>query len=172
MFTREGLRGASMERIAAEAGVARATVYAYFTDKEDAFRHVSQRLAGRLVEVVTDALAEPGTPEQRIRNAIVAKHLLAWRVARASPHAADLLEAKDRLAGPIFTAADAQIVIGIAQHMAKLGVPDPKTFSDVVLAAAKGVAGGSTDEQELTAGLGLLLSCFIGGLLIERAPTD
>src|SRR5277367_882596 len=30
VFAREGLRGASMERIAAEAGVARATVYAYF----------------------------------------------------------------------------------------------------------------------------------------------
>lgn len=154
VFTRDGLRGASMERIAAEAGVARATVYAYFTDKEHAFLLVSQRLAQRLETAFTAALAGPEAPALRARRAILAKYDLTFRVARLSPHAADLLAAKDRLAGPVFAAAEARILAALQAEMASMPVADPQEATAILFAAAKGVADTAPDvatlEQRLT----------------------
>jgi AcrR family transcriptional regulator len=164
VFVREGLRGASMERIAAEAGVARATAYAYFSDKEDAFRQVAFRLADQMVESVQAALAAPGPPAARIRAALQAKHEMGFRVARQSPFAADLFAAKDRLAGPAFAAAEQRIAAALATSMAELGVADASAAAHVLLAASTGVANGATEFVSLTAQLALLVDAMVRGL--------
>jgi AcrR family transcriptional regulator len=165
VFAREGLRGASMERIAAEAGVARATAYAYFSDKEDAFRQVADRLAEQIVESVQAALAGPGPAAARIRAALQAKHEMAFRVARQSPFAADLFAAKDRLAGPAFAAAEQRIVGALAAALAELGVADPGGAAAVLLAASTGVANGAMEFGALTAQLTLLVDAMVRGLV-------
>ena len=164
VFAREGLRGASMERIAAEAGVARATAYAYFSDKEDAFRQVAIRLADQVVESVQAALAAPGPPAARIRAALQAKHEMGFHVARQSPFAADLFAAKDRLAGPAFIAADERIVAALAFALTELGVPDATEAAAVLLAASTGVANCATELGTMTARLALLVDAMVRGL--------
>jgi AcrR family transcriptional regulator len=164
VFAREGLRGASMERIAAEAGVARATAYAYFSDKEDAFRQVACRMADQMVESVQAALAGPEPAAGRIRAALQAKHEMAFRVARQSPFAADLFAAKDRLAGPAFVAADERIVAALAAALGELGVPDPGELASVLLAASTGVANGATELGTMTARVALLVDVMVRGL--------
>ena len=163
VFKRDGLRGASMERIAAEAGVARATVYAYFADKEDAFLHVSQRLAQRVEYVVQGALEAPGGPASRVRNALLAKHELAFQVARLSPHAADLLAAKDRLAGPVFAAAEARIVAALESAIAGMGIANPIEATAILFGAAKGVADAAPDLPALRARLARLADTMLAG---------
>lgn len=54
-FLAEGYGGASVERIAAEADVARGTFYLYFKDKEALFEHVMARFFEPLVTAVGDA---------------------------------------------------------------------------------------------------------------------
>ena len=164
VFVREGLRGASMERIAAEAGVARATAYAYFSDKEDAFRQVAFRLADQMVECVQAALAAPGPPADRIRAALQAKHEMGFRVARQSPFAADLFAAKDRLAGPAFAVAEQQIAAALAASMAELGVADASAAAQVLLAASTGVANVATEFTSLTVQLALPVDAMVRGL--------
>jgi len=165
VFAREGLRGASMERIAVEAGVARATAYAYFSDKEDAFRQVAGRLAEQMAESVQAALALPEPPAARIRASLQAKHKLAFRVARQSPYAADLFAAKDRLAGPAFAAADERVVAALAAALAELGVAEASAAARVLLAASSGVANGAADLGALTAQLALLVDAMVRGLV-------
>jgi AcrR family transcriptional regulator len=162
VFAREGLRGASMERIAAEAGVARATVYAYFTDKEDAFVQVAERLAQMLVDTVTQALAGEGSAGERIRGAIVAKKTLAYEVARQSPYAGDLLAAKDRLAGPVFAAADAHILAAVRAALGELGIDDPAAAT--LLSASAGVFHEAPDLATLQLRLTLLVDAMLKGL--------
>jgi len=162
VFAREGLRGASMERIAAEAGVARATVYAYFTDKEDAFLQVAERLAQALVETVTQALATDAPPADRLKAAILAKKTLAFEMARRSPYAADLLAAKDRLAGPVFAAADAQILRAVRGALAELALQDPVGVT--LLSACAGIFTEAPDLPTLQLRLGLLIDAVLKGL--------
>jgi AcrR family transcriptional regulator len=164
VFAREGLRGASMERIAAEAGVARATAYAYFSDKEDAFRQVAVRLADQMVDSVQAALAAPGPPAARIRAALQAKHELGFRVARQSPFAADLFAAKDRLAGPAFVAANERIIAALVIALTDLGAPDPAEAALVLLAASAGVANGAAEFGTMTKRLALLVDAMVRGL--------
>jgi AcrR family transcriptional regulator len=150
-----------MERIAAEAGVARATVYAYFTDKEHAFLHVSQRLAQRLAAAVAAALAGPEPPAVRIRNAVLGKYELIFAVARLSPHAADLLAAKDRLAGPVFAGAEARILAAVETEIAALGLAGPAEMTATLFSAAKGVADAAPDLTALRSRLTRLVDALL-----------
>lgn len=165
VFAREGLRGASMERIAAEAGVARATVYAYFADKEDAFRQVCQRLAEQLVETVRTELAAEAPVADRVRAALLAKHMMTFQVARQSPFAADLMAAKDRLAGPVFAEAERRVVALLEEALRTHGVTDAGTVAQVLLAASAGVAQACDDAAAMTALVSLLVDGFLKGLL-------
>ncbi|MDQ3205180.1 MAG: TetR/AcrR family transcriptional regulator [Pseudomonadota bacterium] len=61
MFTQQGYEGASMDQIAAEAGVSKLTVYSHFGDKESLFAaavraHCEQQLPSSLFD------PSPGTP--------------------------------------------------------------------------------------------------------------
>ena len=178
VFAREGLRGASMERIAVEAAVARATAYAYFTDKEAAFVAVAERLAARLERAVADALNTLDRPKSdlpdsdlqgrespahRLCLAVCAKHAIAWRVARSSPHAADLIAAKDRLAGPIFAASQDRIVAMYADVLAAAAVPGPQQVAHILYTAAAGIAAGATSSADLQADLTRGISAIVRG---------
>ncbi|WP_280424121.1 TetR/AcrR family transcriptional regulator [Nocardia carnea] len=64
VFARTGYTQTRMDQIAAEAGVAKATVYSHFGDKEQVFRHAVRALseAARQANLaVVERLAEPGT---------------------------------------------------------------------------------------------------------------
>ncbi len=173
VFAREGLRGASMERIAVEAAVARATAYAYFADKEAAFVAVAERLAARLERAVAEALNTPCLQDRNLQGreslarrlclAVCAKHDIAWRVARSSPHAADLIAAKDRLAGPIFAASQDRIVAIYAGMLAAAAVPGPQQVAHILYTAAAGIAAGATSSADLQADLTRGISAIVRG---------
>src|SRR5438552_556297 len=65
-FLRDGYERASIERIAAEADVARGTFYLYFADKETLFAALIDRFALPLLAAMTEAqaaLSRCETPE-------------------------------------------------------------------------------------------------------------
>ena len=68
VFAARGYRNASLEEVAAAAGVTKGAVYHYFKNKEDllasALEHRQRRSAGRLEEALRQ---EPGTAAARIR---------------------------------------------------------------------------------------------------------
>ncbi len=63
VFARAGYTQTRMDQIAAEAGVAKATVYSHFGDKEQIFRQAVHALSEAALQAnlaVADRLAEPG----------------------------------------------------------------------------------------------------------------
>jgi AcrR family transcriptional regulator len=76
VFAESGLARARVEDIAARAGVAKGTVYLYFTSKEDLFREAIRDRVARTVDTLS-AAAAPGEPEERLAHFIDAywKHL-------------------------------------------------------------------------------------------------
>lgn len=153
-----------MEALAAEAGVAKATAYAYFRDKEDAFRAVAERLAERLAAAVETGLASAAEPEPAIIAALQAKEAIAYRTAHASAHAHDLLSAKTHLAGDAFIQADTRVRAALAGRLAELGVQAAEATARRLVAACAGLAGSAKDEATLMTDIAHLAGAVLAGL--------
>lgn len=159
LFTAHGYRGVSMARIAEEAGVSRATVYAYFADREHVFRAVAEHVADRIEAAVEDALAGPGDTVARLTRALRAKDGLIFRLASGSPHAAELLEAKDRLVRARFDALDAAVLAAVTATLddgADRGLP-PAVLARLAVRASRGLATRAADVEALEADIALLV---------------
>lgn len=105
-FSRYGFRRASVDDVAREAGVAKGTIYLYHESKEALFRAVAQVVADRLLAGAAEARAAKAPAAERLRLLLEAKFLYLFDVVTRSPHAAELLDSKTRLAADVFETAD------------------------------------------------------------------
>jgi AcrR family transcriptional regulator len=111
LFKRVGFRAVTMELVAREANVAKATLYSYFKNKDELFIAVSARMARILLSAVQQALANPsGSLQERLTEAVLAKHRLVFTLVRGSAHAAELFSYTHALAGDIFADLDKDIL--------------------------------------------------------------
>ena len=62
VFMRDGFEGASVDEIAREAGVSKATLYSYFPDKRLLFMEVAKSECGRQAEAACDRIATRRSP--------------------------------------------------------------------------------------------------------------
>ncbi|MEI4485012.1 TetR/AcrR family transcriptional regulator [Frigidibacter sp. MR17.14] len=74
IFLRDGYEGASVDDIAREAGVSKATLYSYFPDKKLLFLEVAKAECGRQAEQTLEVLDLDAAPEQVLRTA--AEHIV------------------------------------------------------------------------------------------------
>ena len=111
MFKRIGFRAVTMEMVAREANVAKATLYSYFKNKDELFIAVSARMARILRGGVEQALAKTDLPlVERLTEAVISKHRLIFTLVRGSAHAAELFSYTHAMAGDIFTELDGVIL--------------------------------------------------------------
>lgn len=66
VFARDGYEGASMSRIASEAGVSKGTLYNYFPSKADLFRAYVKRECARSIAKVFDDLDQSAPPVEAL----------------------------------------------------------------------------------------------------------
>jgi AcrR family transcriptional regulator len=78
---RHGLKAAGMEAIAREAGVAKATLYAYFPDKPAIVKALLVALLDEVRQKIAAALAADGNVVSRVAAALTArqKTMVRWR---------------------------------------------------------------------------------------------
>jgi AcrR family transcriptional regulator len=115
LFKRVGFRAVTMELVAREANVAKATLYSYFKNKDELFIAVSARMAKILLSAVQQALANPAASlQERLTDAVLAKQRLIFTLVRGSPHAAELFSYKDALAGDVFAKLDDDILLQLS----------------------------------------------------------
>jgi len=72
VFERDGLEGASLRAIAAEAGYTPAALYFHFDSKEAIYAELLQASLGRLAGAVLEAAANARTPPEQVRAAALA----------------------------------------------------------------------------------------------------
>jgi AcrR family transcriptional regulator len=165
LFKRSGFRGVTMEAVAREAAVSKATLYTHFRHKEQLFIAVCERMAQLLVERVADALATPGSLDERIRAAVLAKHRLTYSTVRTSPHADDLFSSTAALAGDVFAAADDKMLGLLAGALAEdraLSAQAPQLARTLYYAGA-GLAEHANDVTELEADLNAFVEAQLVG---------
>ena len=111
LFKKVGFRAVTMELVAREANVAKATLYSYFKNKDELFLAVCARMARLLRGAVEQALMNPDAPlDERLADGVIAKHRSIFALVRASPHAAELFSYTHSMAGEIFAQLDAAIL--------------------------------------------------------------
>ena len=101
LFSRYGFKRTSVDLLAAEAAVAKPTIYAYFEDKDAIFRAVVQAVSEDLLAAGRAALGTEAAIESRVAAALSAKFTRYWELVHASPHAEELIGSQGNLAAEI-----------------------------------------------------------------------
>src|SRR5258708_13428099 len=90
LFKKVGFRAVTMELVAREANVAKATLYSYFKNKDELFLAVCARMARLLRGAVEQALMKPDASlDPRLAQAAIPNHRPTFALVRGSPHAAE-----------------------------------------------------------------------------------
>jgi AcrR family transcriptional regulator len=120
LFKKVGFRAVTMELVAREANVAKATLYSYFKNKDDLYVAVCARMAKILKDSVEQALLKADRPlDERLVDGVIAKHRPVFTLVRASPHAAELLSFTHSMAGQIFASLDLEMLDMFRSAMAE-----------------------------------------------------
>lgn len=110
LFARYGYKRTSMDDIAREAGVARATLYLHFKGKDDVFRAMLAGLGGQVETRCREALATPGPFSGRLAALMEAHHGAAYSAFSAGEHLGELKAVMISIAGAELAAFEALFV--------------------------------------------------------------
>jgi AcrR family transcriptional regulator len=99
-----GYRKTSMEDIARELGISRASLYSYFENKDEIFRSVSLHLHEEALTAAEKSLAGEWSNEnasEKFVDALLARHLRFHEEQFQSSHATELQDEYSRLCGDV-----------------------------------------------------------------------
>ncbi len=150
-----GLRGTSMEAIARGAGIAKPTLYAHFPDKTAVFDALIARLVAGWREAFRAGLDGEGDVVQRVAAALAARHKAIHRLLAASPHAEEICGEHER-GGPTIAAFEAEMANAIETALAQAGAARARPLTQLLLAAAEGIARKAQSPAEIGPALRLL----------------
>lgn len=161
LFVRDGLRGTTMEAIARAAGVAKPTLYGYFSDKDAVFTGVLDELTEALTAGFEAGMAGPGGVAERIGAAMAGKYGAIARVVETSPFAEELYSSHSRVSVR-FRGLDVQMNEAIVAALRAAGVAEPAELNRLIQAACYGVARKMIDEASVRAAIPVLCQRLIG----------
>jgi AcrR family transcriptional regulator len=92
-FSKFGYRRTSIDDVAEEAGVARATVYLYWTRKEDLFVAGLERFNVHSWNLAEAAAAKKGSVAERIRAMVLAQYGVTSDIVHGTPSGHELFQA-------------------------------------------------------------------------------
>ncbi|HSZ00142.1 MAG TPA: TetR/AcrR family transcriptional regulator [Terriglobales bacterium] len=92
-FSKFGYRRTSIDDVAEEAGVARATVYLYWTRKEDLFVAGLERFNVHSWKIAEAAAAKKGSAAERIRAMVLAQYGVTSDIVHGTPSGHELFQA-------------------------------------------------------------------------------
>jgi AcrR family transcriptional regulator len=173
LFKKVGFRAVTMELVAREANVAKATLYSHFRNKDELYVAVCARMARILRDSVEQALMKPDTPlDERLADAVVAKHRPVFTLVRASPHATELLTYTHSMAGEIFANLDLEM-----QDMLRKAIADDPLLGRNAEQVARALYFGSAplaSRSESTAQMeqevGAFARAYLAGARVLAKP--
>jgi AcrR family transcriptional regulator len=167
LFKKVGFRAVSMELVAREANVAKATLYSYFKNKDELFLAVCARMARILRGAVEQALMKPdATLDERLADAVIAKQRPIFALVRGSPHAAELFSYTHSMAGEIFSDLDATILEMLRAAMAEDAElsPNARQLARALYFGSADLAHRSATATEMEVELGAFAATHLAGV--------
>jgi AcrR family transcriptional regulator len=166
LFKRVGFRAVTMELVAREANVAKATLYSYFKNKDELYMAVCARMARILRGSVETALAKPDTSlDERVTEAVIAKHRPVFTLVRGSPHSAELLSYTHSMAGEIFANLDVELLDMLKKAMAGDAelAPNAEQLARALYFGSAALANRSETTAQMELELGAFARAHLAG---------
>lgn len=182
-FTAYGYRRTALEDIAQAAGLSRASVYVHFRNKEDVFRALARQLHTEGLAAAEAAAATDGPLAVRLQALFTAKLTPVVALARVSPHAAELIDENDRVAGDV-AAEFRKRLVRVLERLIREAVargevaPEragltPRTAAELVVDCVKGIevaSGTGTTPAQLTRRVGQVVDVLVAGFAAAPVP--
>ena len=166
LFKKVGFRAVTMELVAREANVAKATLYSYFKNKDELFLAVCTRMARLLRGGVEQALMKQDSSlDARLADAVIAKHRPIFTLIRGSAHAAELFSYTHSMAGEIFRDLDAVILEMLRAAMtedAELS-PSAEQLARALYFGSAGLANRIETAAEMEVELNAFVAAHLAG---------
>lgn len=147
-FLENGLRGTTMQMIAARAGIAKPTLYTHYSDKEAVFQAIISDLIARMKTTMQEKLKDDGSLADRIGRAIAAKYQLVTTMIARSPHAQELMTDKHLYAGQEFAELKVWLIEEVERALLQAGIPEARWLATLIIACADGIysLGGESED--------------------------
>jgi AcrR family transcriptional regulator len=166
LFKKVGFRAVTMELVAREANVAKATLYSYFKNKDELYMAVCARMAGILRGSVEQALMKADAPlDTRLKEAVIAKHRPVFTLVRGSPHAAELFSYTHSMAGEIFAKLELEILEMLRTAMAGDAelAPSAEQLARALYFGSAALANRSETTAQMELELGAFARAHVAG---------
>lgn len=174
VFRQYGFRRTSMEDIAREAGVSRASLYLHFRNKEEIFRTLAGALQEQALEAAESALKARAPIQDRVREALEAKVVRMLDIVESSPHGAELMDESGRQCGDLAAAAEERLhklLTAALREAARRGEIDLRSAglsapaaAELLRLAAYGLKQRPTDSALFRGRLARLVAVLFSGL--------
>jgi AcrR family transcriptional regulator len=164
VFARYGFRRASMADIARAAGLSRPLLYLSYPNKAAIFEAVSRDLCERLLEAAQAAWLPTMAAREGLVALAGAVHVPLFRLLKASPHGAELLEAGGGMIGALALELDRGLEELIAVRM-RSKVPAGLRQTDLahmLIGSLSGLKAQSASEADLVASIRTLAALLPG----------
>jgi len=179
LFSQYGYRRTSIDDIAREAEIAKGTVYLSFKSKEEIFRALCENLIERSECNLRAAHAKTGAIEERLVAALEAKFGFLFETVYRSPHAAELMDSKNRLSSDLFARSGRRymkVLREMIEEAARAGELelsamqiDADAVAQMLVAAAHGTESAATSPPQYHRRLREVVRVIVAGLTPRRA---
>lgn len=164
LFLRYGVKRTSMDDVAREAGIAKGTLYLYFTSKNALFAALAERICATTLAEAGKAIHEEKPLTQRLVNFLDAYIGEMQRLIAHSPHVAELSESKKVFAAATYADFDRQIKLLLQTSLSEVGISKEEAC-DMFLAAAIGaIKTGDPARDPYRKRLTAIVEVLIAGL--------
>ena len=176
-FSQYGFRRTSMDDIARETGISRASLYTYFDNKEEIFRSLSEGLYRESIEAAAQIMEKKRGREpieDRTYAGLCAFYARLYGILESTPHGTEIMDASSRLSSDIAQAYATRLEALLAAELRKsadAGEIDLKSRSISAASAAEmirlssvGMKQGAANFAGYKKKLSTFLSLFFAGL--------
>ena len=178
LFSQYGYRRTSIDDIARAAEIAKGTVYLSFNSKEEIFRALCQSLIERSEAAVKDGCAMSGPIDERLVAVLDAKFGFLFEIVRQSPHAAELMDSKNRLSEDLFARSGRRykkILRDLIEAATRTGELEPSRMeldadrlAEMLLAGAHGIESAANSPAQYRRRLREMVRVIVAGVAPAR----
>jgi len=178
LFGQYGYKRTSIDDIAAEADIAKGSIYLSFASKEEIFRALCEDIVQRIEAEAVRARDSDAPLPDRIVAILQAKFGFYFATVRSSPHAVELMDSKNQLSAGLFEKLDRRyqrILREALEEASNRGeiAPQRRGLSpagvvELLLAGAYGIEHSAASSSILQRRMSELVKVILAGICPEE----